>query len=97
MSTSTFGLELCRNRICAWNLLKMEISSHRARLAGRMPLKRYNGCSDVQCICCTAVLSIPQLSRLVLGSGGSMSGTEDVEIIVTKPFCICLPIALNVI
>ena len=94
-STSTFDLE--RNRICACKILKMETLSHRARVAGRMPLEKYSGCSEVQGGCCTAVLSTLQLSRLGLCRDGLMSGTEDVEVTLADSSCIRLAIALNII
>ncbi len=97
MSTSTFDLELWRNRICAWKILKMQTLSHRARVAGHIPYERYSSCSEVQGVCCTAVLSILQLSYLDCGRGGSMIGTEDAEVTVTKSFCIRLAITLDIV
>ena len=76
---------------------EMETSSRRARVADRIPVKRYSGCSEVQVICCTAVLSNLQLSRLACWERSSMSRTENVEITVRKSFCICLAVALDII
>ena len=95
MSTSTFDLE--RNRICAWKILEIETLSHRARVARRMPLEKYSSCSEVQGACCTAVLSILQLSYLGLGGGGLMTGTEDVEVALADYSCIRLTIAWNIV
>ena len=75
----------------------MGTSSHRARIVGRMPLERYSGCSEVHGICCTAVLSILQLSHLGFDRGGSMTGTEDVEVTFRKSFCVRLVIAWDLV
>ena len=75
----------------------MGISSHRARIVDRVLLERYSGCSEVHGICCTAVLSLLQLSHLGFGRGGSMSGAEDVEVAVRKPLCVRLAITLDIV
>ena len=75
----------------------METLSHRACVAVRIPLGGYSSCSEVQVVCCTAVLSILQLSYLGFGRDGSMRVPEDVEVTVTKSFCIRLAIAMDII
>ena len=61
-----------------------------------MPLRGYSSCSEVQGVCCTAVLSVLQLLYLGVGRSMSRPGPEEV-LSATKPSGIRLVIALNVI